>query len=852
MMQQCKALLAKARTRIQELVEREAMPERITQALQQAVDTEQKLRDEIIELRQQLAIACPNGYGSSGRAAATAAGAEGTNAAAGGRGLKRVRRTKPQIAADSASAAAAAKAGQTDVAGASDALQEMLDEEKQRAHAPIAAEGEEKQEAQGAAADSGARPLIPLRSTSTAPLPKRRGRPSNASKAAAAAAAAAVAARTLTAAIADGDGKEDGTVLSEDEPIAKRVRRTESDAAAAAAASAVVPSAATGQLSPEDEEFHDALFADLAEEQPASVSLAGDNASTAGTIVPSASLVPVLVPSVSASYPPPVPRDEQSLLAEAVAAEWLERLDALSPGQETEEEQPTRLQETPLHLLLPLLCSRMHVAGASAAGAAGKSSSSFCRNKVPGVLLSVFQTLLRGITTHEGRGAGHFAARKFVEPDLAALTSAQSAQVHRAAVQLHRWVRLLSIACAPRSRHHHHRRRRSHALGLTSLSSSSSEDSDSDASSSDDEEDRLILFSMPGSQSCACDSAVDFVVEMQRMAYEMLVSPRPSSSGEEHTRPHPRSYGMMTPADVSVECGMLSFLALSAPPVAPASASSDSSMPTATTTTMAAPLSLLELLQNVAVERPSAPLHLFEHALAICPELRALCLEGSATIAAAGSPCPHHGEHHASARMASPFGNKLLPAPRCCPSCALAVPPSLLLWRALLSDLLHPFPDDMLRVHLPYISGGLHLPSPPSAVDEPDAAAQAEADAADGSAADTTSAVVQPNLTLADACTLLLHRVSVLAIDVQDHSKRSNALHLLRSCMTELQVLFVSLGNEQALQLLHGVLLPLHHQQQQAAAANGDDKTAHFLAHVWRQLIGQIALELEHRLHDAL
>jgi hypothetical protein len=652
--------------------------------------------------------------------------------------------------------------------------------------------------------------------------------------------------------VADRDGKEDGAVLSEDEPIAKRVRRAESDVAAAPASSTMVPSVAADQLSPEDEEFHDALFADLAEEQPASVSVAGDNASIAGTIAPSASLVPVLVPPVPDTRPP-VPRDEQSLLAEAVAAEWMERMDALSP--EAEVEQQTRLQETPLHLLLPLLCPRMHVAGTSAAGAAGKSIS-FCRKKVPSVLLSVFQSLLRGIVAAapgDGGGAdagGWFvAASKFVEPDLAALTPVQSAQVHRAAVQMHRWVRLLSTTCAPRP-HHHHRRRRPHALGvvLSSLSSSSSDDSDSDASS-DDEEDRLILFSMPGSQSCACDSAVDFVAEMQRMAYEMLVPPRRSSSGEDH---HPRSYGMMTPADVAIECGLLSFLALSVPPAAPISALSDSSVATATTTTMAAPLPLLQLLQDVAVERPAAPLHLFEHALAICPELRTLCREGSATITAAGSTCAQP-EHHAPATMALPLVDKLLPAPRCCPSCALAVPPSLLLWHALLSGLLHPFPDDMLRVHLPHSSIVLLPAHHPPALDAPGTADSAEATAADDSAAHATSVVAQPSLTLADACTLLLHRVSVLAVDVQDQSKRSEALTHLRSCMTKLRVLFVSLGNEQALQLLHGVLLPLQQQQQQhAAAANGEDKTVHFLAHVWRQLIGQIALGLEHRLHDAL
>jgi hypothetical protein len=64
---------------------------------------------------------------------------------------------------------------------------------------------------------------------------------------------------------------------------------------------------------------------------------------------------------------------------------------------------------------------------------------------------------------------------------------------------------------------------------------------------------------------------------------------------------------------------------------------------------------------------------------------------------------------------------------------------------ALLSDLLHPFPDDTLRVHLPHSSSAL-LPSPhPLAVDSP---SHAEATAVDGPAAHATSAVVQPSLTL--------------------------------------------------------------------------------------------------------
>jgi hypothetical protein len=241
-----------------------------------------------------------------------------------------------------------------------------------------------------------------------------------------------------------------------------------------------------------------------------------------------------------------------------------------------------------------------------------------------------------------------------------------------------------------------------------------------------------------------------------------------------------------------------------------------------------------QLLLDLVTSRPSAPLHLLEHFLAHVAAAQGE--DGGPWRAAAVLPrwpCAHVAPD--ALALPSPLSDLLPPSPLCA-ACTAGVAMAPMVLRALLTQLLDPFPADMVRVHLPATAAFL-CAGRTSGV-ELDGAADADAAMDESSGPATATSEPSP----AQLVTMLLQRLTEAQPDSATASQ-------LRECVSLLRLLFASMGSAQALILLHRVLLPLQRQRAAAAAADSASENERavqrFRAAIFKQLIGFVAVQIE-------
>ncbi len=205
----------------------------------------------------------------------------------------------------------------------------------------------------------------------------------------------------------------------------------------------------------------------------------------------------------------------------------------------------------------------------------------------------------------------------------------------------------------------------------------------------------------------------------------------------------------------------------------------------------------MQLLQDLMLERPLAPLHLLEHFVAI-----AVAQQPDWPQPLAVTPMPDCPHKDASSR-------EHLPNSPVCTECASQVSLQPHVWRAMLSALLEPFPHDKLQKHVPTISAIL-----------------------DNSCASPS---------IAHLCSMLLQRIPLLCSNGVSQRSKLDGIHLHVQLF---RLVLLALGSSQALYLLHHALLPSHAA---AAALNtSEPESDKMQQYAWRLLIGVTATLLEH------